>query len=345
MKELNFFKYKKFVALTALLLAIAGCGGSTTSGGEEDFQDSQFVPDGSSSGGIELEPEEMELNVGETTGFKVRVFNDSEEDGTPGAGVANISVACDSEGELAIIEPQSGRFLTNSDGYASGKFGCSGAGSFVLGCRLPITGANRVFKSIRCVGPTPPDFQGFPGAAGGGLGGGVVNPTPSVDNFSGLRVVQVTIQSITGEADSTAEIDTSVGICDQGTADPADDTQEPFGNDNITFSVQNNSLQLVQFTGYRYTVVRGRTDGSDYVSPVIGLTGSSAPDASVDISAIIFRPNSGNKSFAGGTAISPTLGLRTIQLTLFGQTANGEGVELSASIAADFDNYNACEAS
>jgi hypothetical protein len=157
-----------FLSVVALWGCLGGQGSTDGDGGADNGSgDSVFVADESSTGEIDIEIEEPSIEVGETSGFFVRARN------ARGVAVSNINIACDSEQGVAIIEPQTGYELTNAAGVMSGVIGCERPGSFQLVCRLSVGANRRKFVSVRCTGDVPSDFEGFPEAAGGGLGGGV----------------------------------------------------------------------------------------------------------------------------------------------------------------------------
>jgi hypothetical protein len=156
----------------SVILALSGClgGQGSTDGGsgaDGNFRDDVFVSDEMTTGGMSIEIENASIPVGDTSSFFVSVKNARQQP------VSNINVVCDSEQGLAIIEPSSGYELTNSEGVLSGVIGCAAPGSLQLVCRLSVGANRRQFASVRCTGDVPSGFQGFPGAGGGGLGGGV----------------------------------------------------------------------------------------------------------------------------------------------------------------------------
>ena len=152
------------LALLASVAAIGfvGCTGSTDGGdaGEQSFDGSGF--DGSDAGRMELVLRDEDMLVGESAGFYVQAFDEGDQP------VPNLSIACDTEAGLALIEPADGQQLTDDGGIMSGRIGCEQVGSFRLGCRLPVGAGRRQFATIRCSGPIPSGFDGFPGAGGGG---------------------------------------------------------------------------------------------------------------------------------------------------------------------------------
>ena len=152
---------------TICLTALIGCsGGTSTDRSGADYEDTEFVATEDSVGSIDLWVRTTDMPVSGVSGFIVSVRNSS------GAPVQNIQIACDTELGLALIEPSTGSEMTDSHGQMSGKVGCEVPGSLILGCRLPIGVNRRKFVTIKCRGPIPDGFFGFPGAAGGGLGYG-----------------------------------------------------------------------------------------------------------------------------------------------------------------------------
>ncbi len=152
---------------TALLCGLAltiGCGGNTH-GGEEEFGSSDFPSGTDATGKVEVRVNDDDMNVGDRSGFHVFVYDGN------GAPVQNIQVLCDSELGVAILEPTTGREMTGQFGDISGVIGCASPGSYQFGCRLPLGGNKRQFVTIKCrgTGNAP-----FPGAAGGGIGGGSI---------------------------------------------------------------------------------------------------------------------------------------------------------------------------
>jgi hypothetical protein len=140
----------------------AGCSGGTDNPETgADFAGTSFVADETTVGSITLEVENRDLAVGDTSSFSVFVRNSS------GGPIGQISVSCDTEVGLVIVEPSTGSELTDSWGHMSGIVGCNTPGSFQMACRLPIGANKRKFVTIHCSG----DEAGSLTGAGGGLGG------------------------------------------------------------------------------------------------------------------------------------------------------------------------------
>src|SRR5690349_17352826 len=101
------------VTLACLGLAglLAGCAGNT-SGGGDDGSGGVFVATPESVGTIEMQVC-SDLEVSGTCGLSVGVKN------AAGQPVTDMPVVCDTEQGLALIEPTTGRELTDSIGAVS----------------------------------------------------------------------------------------------------------------------------------------------------------------------------------------------------------------------------------
>lgn len=156
------------------MAGLSACG--KTGGNGEDFDGTNFNGDETTTGKIEITVTQgNRIPVGGTSG--VAVFA-SDADGKP---IQYVRVVCDTEAELVILEPTTGYELTGEFGTMSALIGCNQEGSYKLGCRLANAGGIRKFVDIVCFGSAPDDFSGFDGA-GGGLGGGRVDPADATSD-------------------------------------------------------------------------------------------------------------------------------------------------------------------
>ncbi len=325
---------------------IACSSGGDTDGGHandlaEDYSDGHFVADEDSVGGIEVEVTEPELQVALISGFFARAFDAS------GSPIPNIKLSCDSEQGVAIIEPTTGTEITDDGGHISGKIGCELPGSYQFGCRLPSGGGNhRKFVTIKCKGPIPNGFNGFDGAAGGGLGtgGAAGNEDGGLGgtNPNGVRIADISI-SDSGDSSSTTSIDTVLSDCD---TDASTFTPEPFFDTTVTLKVVNNSNSNIRFTGLRYKVPNASGSGSaSFTSSNISLIGDAAPNGgeATFSSIIIIDANGLGKRFHGASANIPSsLGFRNVTFTLTGTNDLGDTVTITGSKALSFDGFNNC---
>lgn len=331
------------------IVALSGClgGQGSTDGGsgaDGNFRDDIFVSDETTTGGMSLEIENASIPVGETSSFFVSVKNARQQP------VSNINVICDSEQGLAILEPSSGYALTNGNGVMSGVIGCEAPGSLQLVCRLSVGANRRQFASVRCTGDVPSGFQGFPGAGGGGLGGGV-----QTNDDGDVRITNADFLdqgSLSSDAAGTSSID--IVQSSDCNSDGTSDDIEPFYDTYVRLTVQNNLSETVRFKYLQYSIndVDGR--GTAFTSKRLGLSveseasTASAGGGSTTFTVPVF------KGYAGGKFVGDPLGeglqivnpaLLTTRFSLVGETSSGEVVELTARATASFGNFNRCNAS
>ena len=339
-------KIAEIIAFTGVCVLIGCMGGQgATDGGSGEnpgYRDDVFVGDDSTTGTLDLELENSSVAVGDTTGFSVRVMNSKSEP------VTHINVACDSEAGVAIVEPQSGYEMTGDSGVMSGVIGCERPGSFQLVCRLTVGANRRKFVGVRCTGDIPSGFQGFPGAAGGGLGGGVQN-----NDDGDVRIVQagfIDDGSISSsDAARASSIDVSqIGDCD-GSATTVD--VEPFFDTYVSLKVENNLAQQVRFQYLQYSVDDVDGQGTEFTSKRLGLTteANSSLVPGGGGSTFIILPIF--KAYGGGKYVGDPLGagiqitnrsLQTVSFKLVGETASGDLVEATARATASFGDFNRC---
>lgn len=238
MKTVRENKKLIFIAIALFVVSgiLAACGGGSTSNSGPVSE--QFVSNGAAGSKltIELDDGGNEIPTAQQVHFKVTAIDPK------GAPLSNIRIFCESEKGIAIIEPSSGGVAfehTGSSGVMSGYLGGLTPGSFLLECRGP-QGFNLVArKSFKVVGDIPQGFVGWPGAAGGNLGGGVIITDPS----SALSITEVTFSNTAGDNNRSADIDLSQNQnCDndQDTNDP-----EPFTVDNFNVTFNNASTSNI----------------------------------------------------------------------------------------------------
>jgi hypothetical protein len=333
------------------MLGVLGClgGQGSTDGGsgaDGNFRGDVFVSDDISTGTVELEIQNPSLGIGETSPFTVRVLNARRQP------VKQINVVCDSEQGIAILEPQTGYEMTNSSGIMSGVIGCASPGSFQMVCRLSVGANKREFGAVQCSGDVPPGFQGFPGAAGGGLGGG--SPTDGSD--SGVRITSISFFDGPDQGSSTPSIDIDFDPlldCDPSTEGIQN---EIFTDTIVSLNVQNDGTQAVRFTGLRYKF-EDYKPGADFTSRLLGITYEGGANIQVGESAVfslpVFKAYGGVDSdkWVGdpegpGEGFQITNdGIRTVTFTLIGETVLGDSVEITGATSAAFGDYRGCPSS
>lgn len=326
-----------------LATLVACSGGTSKDPTNSDYPNSEFVATESSVGSIDLRVLQTTLGVAQTSGFIVTVRNSS------GGPVQNIQVSCDTEEGLALIEPTTGRELTDASGQMSGKVGCEVPGSLIIGCRLPIGVNRRQFVTMKCQGPVPSGFEGFPGAAGGGLGSGGVSVSDDGGaaggvGSSGIRLTSISTydEGLLCSGTSSPNIDVTQNLC--GTA--PDQTAEPFYDSSVSMQVVNNSNVTARISYLRYVVGGANGSGTYFTSSNIALIGDLevGPNGGTkSFCAPFTRAGGGGKRFIGsGSDIPSSLGVRNVTFELYGTTETGESFVISGSNAAYFNDYNRC---
>lgn len=333
-------KIRNYLALllffSCILFGFGACNGNTggnASSADDGHSDEIFT--NSDVGTVSVDVVDSSFPVSTTTGFTVKIRG---ADSTP---QADVPVTCDSEIGLAIVEPSTGKGITDGFGSYSGVLGCAAPGSFRFGCRTPGAGI-RDFVTVKCTGGVPDGFAGFPGAGGGGLGGGVSDVDD--ENSGEVSVSSIAVYD-TGSigTEQSPEIDISQGSCTSGsTTEP-----EPFFNTFVGISVVNNSNVSIRFNRLRYQVENVDDSGSQFNSNEISLIGDS--DSSVDsdggeqtFSAIFAEAISGGKRFIGSSSAISFVGVRNVTFRLFGTNAIGEDVIVSGRLAISFNNFSRC---
>jgi len=343
---------------SALVLALAftaGCQGSTA-GNENSLETAAgqgFVSNTETTGRVELNVIDTSLNVGDISGFTFAAYN---QDNQP---VSKLKLTCDSELGVAVIEPSLGAEISDENGMISGKIGCAAPGSYQFGCRLPVGGNKRQLVTIICSGPVPSDFEGFPGAGGGGLGtGGAGDITDGgvggVDATTGVRITSVLLDD-DGELDGIGvlTVDTVGVICsadDPLTTDVTEPTVfEPFFDAYIDIKVVNNTNSLINFSSYSYTVTSQAGTLLHTSTATIGLVGSTevAPNGQTAVMRALFADAvSGGKRFIGASSniTSTGIGYVNVNVTLNGKTESGEVLAKKYKTAVSFAPVNRCPA-
>lgn len=320
------------VVLSGFLVGCLGGSGGTDGGAATDpgYRDDIFVSDDSTTGSISLRVTDDDLSVGETSGFRVEVRN------AAGQPVPNMSVVCDSEDGVALIEPVSGREITDSQGSMSGRIGCERPGSFQMVCRLTVGANRRKFAGVRCSGSGAVDF---PSSGGGSLGGGV-----SGGSDGAARVTQASLIDDPGGDSTSNQVDvlmTSDCDGDLTTADP-----EPFTDTFAKVKIENNFEEKVTFTHLSFSLDNVDGAGTGFASKRTGITAVAASSGgTVEAQAPIFRAFGSGKfvGHPGGTSTQiGAVGFRTVTITVYGETESGKDVELTSRVTAVFGTYNRC---
>lgn len=317
------------IAISLMVFGAACNKGSTEGDSETAGIGDHFVSDGGSGGSIELELT-GDLSVGGQTGFFVRL---RDPQGQP---LEFVRVFCESERGLAIIEPSSGGVAyesTGADGNMSGVVGGLLPGSFLLECRAP-QGYNLVARqTVRVTGTVPDGFAGFPGAAGGNLGGGVIiDNSPDSDD---IALAAFTVND--GEDDVTAVDIIQTSDCD-GDVDTVD--PEPFYASTFTITVRNPTGQRL----FIETVGLSVAQSSTVTSLVELATCEVAPNSSATCTGPFadFSGSTLDDKALAGSGVSFEVGTFNVSAEVSGTTENGESFTLTGGRALTFDGFNNC---
>ncbi len=343
-----------FSGLAALTLTLGGfmigCSGNTDGGDATDTSGlgGEFVDSDSATGYIELDVVNEELSVSDTSGFRVFVKNSS------GEGVPQMRVSCDTEAGLAILEPTTGTELTDENGQLSGVLGCEAPGSLEIGCRLAQGAYKRKFATIKCSGSVPAGFDGFAGATGGGLGGGVVTNDNGAVTVTAIDFVD----SVAG--DGTHAIDVIQSLCGTDCATtPGECTAEPFTDTFVHIKLQNNTNQNLNCSSLRYSVPEGTgASTSTLNSGSISFVGVASPfvppgeeaelyalfmDATVAPSGYGVTVVGGKKFYATGAApLNSDFGFRNVTFRVSCSNEAGDEITLTSAVGISLDSFDHC---
>lgn len=332
------------LAMACLTAGYVGCGSTGGGQGKNDAGlGSHPISDGGFGAKLSITLDDGTNEI-ETAGQKGFLVTATDPNGLP---LAQRRVFCESEKGLAIIEPSSGGVAfehTNLDGKMSGVLGGVTPGSFMLECRLE-EGFNLIArKHFRISGAVPPGFNGFIGAAGGNLGGGVIVPNPNAQ-VGDVETIEIGF-SVLGEA---AEI--NPGLIDlSGDTDCSNDGStttddvEPYGFDQTVIHLKNPLSEAVTVDEVVVTI-NNATDpeatlGVSTVVPAL------TDDQEIAIAFSDFPNSNGIKFLAGlpGVAANQFIaGTYNVTFTVNGETASGEDFSTSASTAVTFAHIDRCE--
>ncbi len=308
---------------------LSACGGGGT--GTTTDNGTQFVSNGGSGSKISLYLEKGGKDIPTAGQVKFQV-SAVDPQGNP---LDNIRIFCETEHGIAIIEPTKGGVAfehTSSSGIMSGVVGGLTPGSFLMECRGP-QGFNLVAReTFRVVGDIPEGFSGFPGAAGGNLGGGVFTD-PLTE-----QVVLTQIEFITVGRDGSERsgfIDNN-GIADCDVNTPGNQV-EPFGPDQYSITVENNFDQRVSISSVEYVVDLRPVQ----VTSLLELGGLVVNgNSQVELTGV-FTDIASEKLFVG-TNIPVPSGTYNIEFTVRGSTVAGESFTQTQSATVVFGPFNYC---
>lgn len=320
------------------LVALGGCNQGDTDGGQGNDSlgiGDHPVSDGGFGAKLSIDIVEEPIPVGERVGFFVTAVDPS------GLPLAFRRVFCDSEKGIAILEPSNGGVAfehTGPDGRMSGTLGGVHKGSYIMECRLE-EGFNLVArKSTKVVGEVPPGFTGFPGAAGGNLGGGLIVDDP---NNNDDRILSVTFNGtgLTNDPNGPIDITRSFNCDNDATPNENAADIEPFSFDEFTVTVQNDRSEPVTITSVGFSLVQA---GVTVDAPNQG-TNTVIPAGGTGTIVGSFTQGSGSGKIYAGTAVTLVDGTVPVTFTVEGATTSGsESFSLQATVNVLQGNVDNC---
>ena len=318
------------MTLSVSALVLAGCSGGDTDGegNSNNGTGNQFVGDGGAGATIKIIADDT-IGVSDVKGFFVEVLDPR------GAPLSYVRVFCESEKGIAIIEPSSGGVAfehTGPDGKMSGKIGGLTPGSYIMECRAPEGFGLVARKSIKVTGSVPAGFTGFPGAAGGNLGGGfLVDLTPD----DAVRSTTITFTDAGGESVS-GPIDTSFNAnCDgdAATVDP-----EPFTDTTYSITLRNDLQQRLTVTSVKFTI----NDGAGSETSTQSVTVEIPKGSSGTVTGILITFTTGGNQVYAGTGDAVVDGTHQITAVITGVLEDGTAVTLNESSTITLRPVNNC---
>ena len=316
------------ILTTAAIVSLVSCSGSGT-GNDDAGKGSKYVDNGGSGSTIKLEVPST-VNVADRAGFFVRLRDPK------GLALSGVRIYCDTERGLAILEPAAAGVAyetTDSSGNISGAIGGLANGSFIMECRAP-QGYNLVAReTVKVQGPVPLGFIGFPGAAGGGLGGGVVVVPP---DGTGARITLVGFTTVLSSPNITYDIDNPFETDCNG--DGTSDDPESFGPDRYSVTIANSTSTPI-LVG-RVTINVRDTAGNLLATIVDNINNEIAPGAASTATGLFTDSTGGLTGFAfnvPNVSLSPLNGSYTAEFVV--DAENLEGQEFSLEATTSFRIY------
>ncbi len=320
------------------LLVFVGCDQGNTDNDTDDLG-SQFVSDGGAGATLTIEITDDSLSVTETTPFTVTARDPR------GAPLAFLRIFCESERGIAIVEPSSNGVAfehTGSGGVMSGVLGALLPGSYLLECRAPIGVGLIARRSIVITGDVPTGFTGFPGAAGGNLGGGVIVDTSDVDTDNAVAVSGVSFSDSGG---SGASLDITTDRTEDCDPSVTGTQQEPFGNGTVTLNITNNTTQAIVIDSVEITV----DDGTTAPSAAANLATTIDASSSAGLSGIVLlrasvSPTTGTVAYSA-SGDTPVAGTHDVEISVTGHSESGDSFTIDATSTITLTNEDNCGSS
>lgn len=318
-------------------VCLTGCGGRGDTANSGDPNAGLGQPYVSSQGGgstirLELEGTGNEIRVADTRNFKVTLTDPQ------GAPISHVRVFCESEKGISILEPSSGGVAfahTNVNGVMSGVLGGLLPGSHMLECRAPQGFDLTARMHIRLTGEVPEGFAGFPGAAGGNLGGGTIVYPPVGQDLAVAEALFSTVTNTTPQR--VGDLDIIFSMCKTGEDADGNDIleAEPFGPDNFHVTVANGLTERVFVRSITIEAPNGSGGTVVFERQLTSLLIEAGGNNTFAGAFTQTNPSSPLKQYAGTNVAVPE-GTHNVRFNLNAETASGrtERVEFFGIIRA-----------
>ncbi len=312
-------------------LIFVGCGGNGNTDGGQGANDAgigeQFVSDGGAGATLRIDVLGSLVTTG-TVDFIVTLLDPT------GAPIPFIRIFCESEAGIAILEPSRNGVAfesTAANGIMSGVLGGVTPGSYLLECRAE-EGFNLIDReSIVITGDVPPGFDGFPGAAGGNLGGQLIIDRPEEDEL-GISAINF----LDGPENTLILDSRQNGDCDN---DPTTDDPEPFFFKNFTVTIANPFAEEAISVGTIRVSVREQ-GGATVTLPAQSF-GIDIPVGGSSTIQGLFIDEFGSQY--SGSGVAPTEGTHTATFTVtVTGVESGERFTLTDSQTFTYEDVNNC---
>ncbi len=324
------------LAVTAVVsgLAFVGCDQGDTEGDENLELDTPFVADGGSGAKIEIIVDPT-IGVGQEKGFFVSLIDPQ------GVPLAFVRVFCESEKGIAIIAPSSGGVAfehTGLDGKMSGRIGGLLPGSHIMECTAPNGYGLRARVTIKVTGDVPQGFEGFPGAAGGNLGGGVIVDLGE-DDLDDSSIVNIAFYDAGANESGSSIIDTSSTQC-EGADTPSDSSDDEFdlaANVLYRVTIKNLSAEKIFIETVQFTIA----DAASSQTSVQTVTDEIPAGCSGDlVGQFITTTSGGGQTYAGGGSV--IAGFYSVTVVITGTTQNGDSFTITDAAFVDIGPVDNC---
>ncbi|MBL7661988.1 hypothetical protein JNK13_04460 [bacterium] len=328
-KALRNIKLVSVIFVVTICATLFACTQGNTDGSDDaetsgTGKDGRFTSTGSSGSQLTIIAPEK-VAVGDTSGYRVIAQDPSNR------ALKNLLITCDSEQGIAILEPTTGVEHTDDNGQMSGVLGLERPGSYVFECRA--SGVHNLIARTTIIGTgtIPEGFNGFAGAAGGGLGGGRVTD----DDTANIRILSLEFTDAGGTS-KFGTIDTArIGDCD---GDSTTDDPEPFTNTQYTIKIKNTSkVQRLKIESVKFEI----NDGAGSQTGTLNVNAEAAPDSEVAVNGLFINGVPPSQVYTGSSNVV-TSGTHAVKVTVRGRLGSGDSITLQSTQTVTFGSVDNC---